>query len=143
MYEEKVKNTFEEFKKFISKGNIVDLAVGVIIGSAFGKIVSSLVNDVVLPPIGVLLNGVDFKKLSIVVQQAKENTEAVTINYGAFLTTVLDFLIIAWVIFLALKAYMKLKAKFEKPVEPKPEPVPVISDEVKLLTEIRDLLKKN
>lgn len=142
-----MKNTINDFKIFISKGNIVDLAVGVIIGGAFGKIVSSLVSDVILPPIGVMLSGVDFKKLSIVIKQGNQNAdpvlEPVTINYGAFLSTVVDFLIIAWVIFLALKTFMKLKEKFEKPEEPKPEPAPVIPEEVKLLTEIRDLLKKN
>jgi large conductance mechanosensitive channel len=128
----------KEFKEFAMRGNVVDMAVGIIIGGAFGKIVSSFVTDVVMPPIGVLLGGVDFAKLSVTVRQATETSEAVKINYGAFLNTVIDFIIIAFVIFMAIKAMNSLKKKEEtKPASP-----PAPSKQEVLLTEIRDLLKK-
>ena len=128
----------KEFKEFALRGNVVDLAVGVIIGGAFGKIVSSFVADVVMPPIGVLLGGVDFKDLAYVLKEASEGVEAVTIKYGAFAQTVIDFIIIAFVIFIAVKGMNSLKRKeVEAPAAPA-EP----SNEEKLLTEIRDLLKK-
>ena len=114
------------------------MAVGIIIGVAFGKIVSSFVSDVIMPPIGALLGGVDFSKLSISIREASEGVEAVTLNYGMFINTVIDFIIIAFAIFMAIKAINKLKKKEEvKPTVP-PEP----PADVKLLTEIRDLLKK-
>lgn len=128
----------QEFKAFAMRGNVVDMAVGIIIGGAFGKIVSSFVSDVIMPPIGVLLGGVDFTELSITLREASEGVEAVTIKYGMFINTLIDFIIIAFAIFMAIKAINSLKKKEEeKPAAP-PEP----PADVKLLTEIRDLLKK-
>ncbi len=121
----------KEFKEFAMKGNVVDLAVGVIIGGAFGKIVASLVGDVVMPLVGTLLGGVDFSGLAVKVGEA-------SINYGKFLQTLIDFLIIAWVIFIAVKLINRLK-KEEAAAPAAPEPPP--RQEV-LLEEIRDLLKK-
>jgi large conductance mechanosensitive channel len=128
----------KEFKEFAIKGNVIDMAVGIIIGGAFGKIVSSFVADVVMPPIGVLLGGVDFAKLSITVKEATETAEAVKIKYGAFLNTIIDFIIIAFVIFMVIKAINKMKKKEEE----KPAAPPAPSKQEVLLTEIRDLLKK-
>ncbi|MEJ5351958.1 MAG: large-conductance mechanosensitive channel protein MscL [Melioribacteraceae bacterium] len=129
----------KEFKEFISRGNVVDMAVGIIMGAAFGKIVSSLVGDVILPPIGVLLGGVDFSNLSIVIKEAKENSPAVVIGYGKFIQTLVDFLIIAFAVFFGVvKPVNALKKKIAE--SPKPETAP--SKEIILLTEIRDLLKK-
>lgn len=129
----------KEFKDFAMRGNVVDMAVGIIIGAAFGKIVSSLVKDVIMPPIGVMVGGVDFSDLSVVLVDAAADTAAVTLNYGMFLQTVFDFLIVAFAIFVAIKAMNKLK---QKEVEAPPAPPPGPSNEEKLLTEIRDLLKK-
>lgn len=127
-----------EFKGFAMRGNVVDMAVGIVIGGAFGKIVSSFVNDVLMPPIGMLIGGVDFSELAIVLQAATEEAEAVTLKYGAFIQSVLDFVIIAFAIFMVVKAMNNLKKKEEeKPAEP-PKP----SAEVELLTEIRDSLRK-
>lgn len=127
-----------EFKSFAMRGNVVDMAVGIVIGGAFGKIVSSFVNDVLMPPIGMLMGGVDFSDLAFVLKKATEEAGAVTINYGSFVQTVLDFVIIAFAIFMVVKAMNKMKKKEEKaPAEP-PKP----SAEVELLTEIRDALKK-
>lgn len=128
----------KELKDFMMRGNVVDMAVGVIIGGAFGKIVSSLVSDVIMPPIGFILNGVDFSELKIVIKSATANTAAVTINYGTFLQTVLDFIIIATVIFFAIKAINTLRNTKE---QEKPSTPPAPSKEEVLLTEIRDLLK--
>lgn len=134
----------KEFKEFAVKGNVVDMAVGIIVGGAFGKIVSSFVSDVVMPPIGMALGGVDFKDLQIVLQEAVMEgeevvTELVAIRYGSFVQTVIDFVIIAFVIFLAIKALNKAKKKEEEaPAPPPPGP----SNEEKLLMEIRDALKK-
>jgi large conductance mechanosensitive channel len=139
----------KEFKEFALKGNVVDLAVGVIIGGAFGKIVTSLVNDIIMPPIGVLLGGVDFKELKATIKSSSPavmegeklvspEVAEVTLNYGAFVQTVVDFTIIAFCIFALVKGMNKLKKeKNEAPAAP-PEP----TNEEKLLTEIRDLLKK-
>jgi large conductance mechanosensitive channel len=126
-----------EFKKFAMRGNVVDLAVGVVIGGAFGKIVTSLVNDVIMPPIGVLIGGVDFSDLSLTIKQASAETAAVTINYGSFIQTILNFIIIAFAIFMVVKGMNKMQAKEEeKPAEPaKP------SKEEELLTQIRDALQ--
>jgi large conductance mechanosensitive channel len=125
----------QEFKKFALKGNVMDMAVGVIIGAAFGKIVSSFVTDVIMPPIGVLTGGVDFANLFITLKKATDTAEAVKLNYGLFLNTVIDFLIIAFVIFIAVKQINKLRKKEEqKPAMP--------SEEILLLREIRDSLKK-
>lgn len=135
----------QDFKSFALKGNVVDMAVGVIIGGAFGKIVTSIVNNIIMPPIGVLTGGVDFTDLKLTIKEAVvegENvvSEAVTLNYGQFIQDVVDFLIIAFCIFLMIKGIAKLSRKKEEaPVEPAPEPEP--SAEEKLLTEIRDLLK--
>jgi large conductance mechanosensitive channel len=128
----------KEFREFAMRGNVVDMAVGVIIGGAFGKIVSSLVGDVVMPVLGILTGGVDFKDLNIVLQQAVGETPAVTLNYGAFIQNVFDFIIVAFAIFMMIKALNKLKR--EKPAEEEAPAEP--SSEEKLLTEIRDLLKK-
>ena len=128
----------KEFKEFAVKGNMVDMAVGIIVGAAFGKVVSSLVKDVIMPPIGVLIGGVDFSDLAVTIQEAKEGAEAVVIKYGAFIQTIIDFLIIALAIFVAVKVINSLKREEEeKPAAP-PEP----RAEEKLLAEIRDLLKK-
>lgn len=123
-----------EFKNFAMRGNVVDMAVGIVIGGAFGKIVSSLVSDVIMPPIGMLMGGVDFSELAVVLG---EGEGAASINYGMFINTVLDFVIIAFAIFMVIKGLNSMKKKEEeKPAEPaKP------SDEVVLLTEIRDSLK--
>lgn len=128
---DKEKKVVGEFKEFISKGNIVDMAVGVIIGSAFGKIVSSLVNDIFMPLIGIIIGGLDFSKLTLTVGEA-------VIAYGTFIQNIVDFLIIALCIFMMIK----ILAKFKKKEEVKPEPVKE-SEEVVLLREIRDLLKEN
>ncbi len=136
----------KEFKEFAVKGNVVDLAVAVIIGGAFGKIVASFVNDVLMPPIGLLLGGVDFKNLVYTLKGAEMNeigevaVEAVTINYGMFIQNVVDFVIIAFVIFLAIKGMNNMKKKEEKKEEAAPPPAPPKSEV--LLEEIRDLLKK-
>ncbi|MGD9020152.1 MAG: large-conductance mechanosensitive channel protein MscL [Lysobacterales bacterium] len=126
-----------EFKSFAMRGNVVDMAVGIIIGGAFGKIVSSFVNDVLMPPIGMMIGGVDFSDLAIVLKAATEEAEAVTIKYGMFIQTLLDFVIIAFAIFLAVKAMNSLKKKEEEAPKEPPKP----SAEVELLTEIRDSLK--
>lgn len=128
----------QEFKTFAMRGNVVDMAVGIIIGAAFGKIVSSFVNDVIMPPIGVLLGGVNFRDLAVVIQQATETQAEVVIKYGAFIQTIIDFIIIAFAVFVGVKAMNSLKKKEEA----KPAPVAVVPEDVKLLTEIRDLLKK-
>lgn len=127
-----------EFKEFISRGNVVDLAVGVIIGGAFGKIVSSLVGDIIMPPIGVLLGGVDFTSLVVVLKQSAGKMPAVTINYGTFVKNIVDFLIIAAAIFMFIKVINNFKKKEEAaPEVPAPQP----REEI-LLEEIRDLLKE-
>lgn len=130
----KVKKLSGDFKAFISRGNVVDMAVGVIVGGAFGKIVTSLVNDVLTPIIGVFLGGLNFSELSFGLKDAQ-------INYGLFIQTVVDFLIIAACIFLMVKFFEKFKKKEAPKIEEKKEP-PKKSDEVLLLEEIRDLLKK-
>ena len=131
----------EEVKTFALKGNVVDMAVGIIIGAAFGKIVSSLVSDIIMPPVGLLIGGVNFSELSVVLKQAVGDTPAVTLNYGNFIQVVFDFLIVAFAIFMMVKAMNTLKKKEEqKPVAPPPPPAP--SKEELLLAEIRDLLKK-
>jgi large conductance mechanosensitive channel len=126
----------KEFKEFAIKGNVIDLAVGIIIGGAFGKITSSLVKDVIMPPIGILLGGIDFSNLAITLKKATDTTEAVTLNYGLFINTVIDFLIVAFAMFLLVKQINKLKKK----AEAKPKKT---AEEILLLREIRDSLKKN
>ena len=136
----------KEFKEFALKGNVMDMAVGVIIGGAFDKIVSSLVNDILMPPIGMLLGDNDFSKLNVVLKPAVEATdttpavEAVTWNYGAFLQQCVDFLILAFCVFLIVKMMNRLSKKQEEPAAA-PEP-PAPSNEEVLLTQIRDLLKE-
>jgi len=103
-----------EFREFAVKGNVVDMAVGIIIGGAFGKIVTSVVNDVIMPPIGVLLGGTDFTKLAVVLKQAQGDVAAVTLNYGKFIQTVIDFLIVAWAVFLIVKAVNTARRLGEK-----------------------------
>lgn len=125
----------EEFKKFAMKGNVVDLAVGVIIGAAFGKIVTSLVDNVLMPPIGLLLGGMDFSKLRIILQPAVEGGQAeVAVGYGIFIQNVVNFLIVAWAMFLVIKAMNR----FHK----QPAPPAATPEDVLLLREIRDSLKK-
>ncbi len=130
----------KDFKEFAIKGNAIDMAVGVIIGGAFGKIVSSLVNNVIMPPIGVLTGGVDFTELKLTIKEAQDGAAAVTLNYGQLLQDVVDFLIIAMCVFIMVRALMKLTKK--KDEEPAPAPDPEPTNEEKLLTEIRDLLAK-
>jgi large conductance mechanosensitive channel len=123
----------DEFKKFAMRGNVVDLAIGVVIGAAFGKVVASFVNDVLMPPIGLLLGGVDFTRLAVVLKAAEGDTPAVLWRYGAFIQTLVDFTIIAFAIFLVVKAMNALQRKEEVAAPPTPE--------VTLLTEIRDTLR--
>jgi large conductance mechanosensitive channel len=127
----------KEFKEFAIKGNAVDMAVGIIIGAAFGKIISSMVADVIMPPIGLLVGGVDFSKLAVTLKEAEDKVPAVTLNYGNFVQTTVDFTIIAFAIFMVVKLLNKLKK--EEVVAPAAEPAP--TKEELLLTEIRDLLK--
>ncbi|AHY41708.1 MULTISPECIES: large-conductance mechanosensitive channel protein MscL [Stutzerimonas] len=127
-----------EFKAFAVRGNVVDMAVGIVIGAAFGKIVSSFVDGVIMPPLGLLIGGVDFSDLAIVLKDAVGEAPAVVLRYGAFIQTVVDFVIIAFAIFMAIKAINHLKRKeAEAPSAP-----PAPSKEELLLTEIRDLLKE-
>lgn len=128
----------KEFKSFVMKGNLLDLAVAVIIGAALKTVISSLVKDVLMPPIGVALGGVDFVDLKYAIQAASEGVDAVTINYGSFVQTVIDFVIIAFVVFMIIRGYNSMQKKEEEaPAEP-----PAPSNEEVLLGEIRDLLKK-
>ena len=127
-----------EFKDFAMRGNVVDMAVGIVIGGAFGKIVSSFVADVLMPPIGLLLGNVDFSDLAVTLKAAAEGVEAVTLRYGVFIQTVIDFVIIAFAIFMVVKAMNSLKKKEEAAPPPAP---PEPSKEEVLLTEIRDALR--
>jgi large conductance mechanosensitive channel len=128
-----------EFKAFAVKGNVVDMAVGIIIGAAFGKIVSSFVGDVVMPPLGVLIGGVDFTDLAITLKAAEGDLPAVVLAYGKFIQTVIDFLIVAFAIFMGIKVLNRLKR--EEQAAPEAPPAPTKDQE--LLSEIRDLLKAN
>lgn len=128
----------KEFREFAMRGNVVDLAVGVIIGAAFGKIVSSLVADIIMPPLGLLIGGIDFKQFAITLRDAQGDVPAVVMHYGVFIQNVFDFIIVAFAIFLAIKVINKLKRNQEE--EPKAPPAP--SKEEVLLGEIRDLLKE-
>jgi large conductance mechanosensitive channel len=133
----------KDFKDFAMRGNVIDLAVAVIIGGAFGKIVSSFVNDILMPPLGLLLGNVDFKDLKMILKEGSEGVVAVTWNYGMFIQNIIDFLIIAFSIFMVVRAITKMQQIKAKAPEPEPEPAPPEpSNEEKLLTEIRDLLKK-
>lgn len=145
-------NLLTEFKQFAVKGNAIDMAVGVIIGGAFGKIVTSIVNDIIMPPIGWLIGGVDFKDLKVVLKDAvpeqldeagnvvQKAVAEVTLNYGVFIQNVIDFIIIAFCVFMLVKFITNLNKKKEEPAAPPAPPAP--SAEEKLLTEIRDLLKE-
>lgn len=148
------KSTFlQDFKAFAMKGNVIDMAVGVIIGGAFGKIVTSVVNDIIMPSVGMLIGGVNFKDLKLTMKEAipeqlneageviQAAVPAVTLNYGNFLQQTFDFLIIAFCIFLMVKGITNLTKKKEEPKPAAPAPAPEPSAEEKLLTEIRDLLK--
>ncbi len=128
----------KEFKSFAIKGNLIDMAIGIIIGAAFGKIVASFVADIILPPLGLLIGGVNFTDLNIILQKATAEAPAVTLNYGNFIQIVIDFLIVAFTIFMVVKGINKMKKKEEAKVAAAPEPT---KEEI-LLTEIRDLLKK-
>jgi large conductance mechanosensitive channel len=128
----------KEFKEFAMKGNVVDLAVGVVIGAAFGKIVSSLVADIFMPIVGLIVGGVDFTGLKIILKEAVDKQPAVTLNYGQFIQTCFDFTIVAFAIFLAVKAMNKMKQAEEAAVPATP---PAPNPQEVLLTEIRDILK--
>jgi len=130
----------QEFKEFAIKGNMIDMAVGIIIGGAFGTIVSSLVKDIIMPPIGLLLGGVDFSDIAIPLKAAEGGKEAVTMNIGLFLNNVISFLIVAWAVFMLVKAINEIRKRFEKEQSTAPPPEPSSTD--KLLMEIRDALKR-
>ena len=134
-----MKKFFREFKEFAMRGNVMDMAVGIIIGGAFGKIVSSFVSDVIMPPIGLLIGGVDFSNLAVTLKHATATEAAVTLNYGMFIQNVVDFIIIALAIFIVIRLMNSLKRKQE--AAPATPPAP--TKEETLLTEIRDLLKEN
>ena len=133
------------FKKFISKGNVIELAVGLIMATYFGAIVKSLVNDIIMPPVGKLIGGVDFASFKYVIQPAveAEGTVEIAIRYGMFVNTIITFLIVAFAIFLVVRFYNKIKDKFEAEKEKAPAAPPAPSTAEALLTEIRDLLKKS
>ena len=127
----------KEFKEFAAKGNMLDMAVGIIVGAAFGKIITSLVSDVLMPPVGLIIGGVDFKTLKLTLKQAVGDTAAVTLNYGVFIQTIVDFVIVAFAIFLLIKGVNAMRKKQEEAPAVPPAPP---TQEV-LLGEIRDLLK--
>ena len=130
----------QEFKEFAVKGNMIDMAVGIIIGGAFGTIVKSLVEDVIMPPIGMLLGGVDFSDIKIPLKAAEAGKDAVAMNIGTFFNNVISFLIVAWAVFMLVKAINELKKRFEKEQAAAPPAEPSSTD--KLLMDIRDALKK-
>ncbi|HBG08571.1 MAG: large-conductance mechanosensitive channel protein MscL [Limnochordia bacterium] len=132
---------WQDFKKFALKGNVVDMAVGVIVGGAFGKIVTSLVNDVIMPILGLLVGRIDLSSLKLVLRQGSDTAAELSLTYGAFLQNVLDFLIISFSIFMAIRMINKLR-KTEEEAPPAPAAPPEPSAEEKLLSEIRDLLKE-
>lgn len=133
-----MKGFLKEFREFAVRGNVIDMAVGIIVGAAFGKIVSSFVNDIIMPPLGVLIGGVDFRDLAFTLKAAEGETAAVTLNYGQFIQTLFDFTIVAFAIFLAIKALNTLKRKEDA----KPETEVKLTRDQELLIEIRDLLKE-
>lgn len=144
----------KEFKQFIAKGNVLDLAVGLILATYFGAIIKSLVADIIMPPIGKLMGGVDFSKLKYVIQEAKpeeldgagkvtsEAFQEISVNYGTFINQIITFIIVAFCIFLVVKSYNKMKERMAKKEEEAPAAPPAPSNEEVLLGEIRDLLKK-
>ncbi|HMO78668.1 MAG TPA: large-conductance mechanosensitive channel protein MscL [Candidatus Paceibacterota bacterium] len=133
-----MKKIIKEFKDFAIRGNFIDMAVGIIIGGAFGTIVNSLVKDVIMPPLGLITGGIDFSDKVWILKQASESGPQISLNYGLFINSVISFLIVAWAIFVVIKQINLLKAKEEKKPEPKPTEPPA---DIKLLTEIRDILK--
>ena len=128
----------KEFKQFAMRGNVMDMAIGIIIGAAFGKIVSSLVGDVIMPPIGLLLGGVDFSSLAWTIKEGSEGVEPILLKYGIFINTIIDFIIIAFAIFIVVKGINSMRKKEEE----KPAAPPAPSKEEVLLAEIRDELRK-
>ena len=132
-----MKTFFEEFKSFAMRGNVVDLAIAVVVGAAFGKIVTSFTNDIIMPVLGLLTGGIDFSAMAWILKEATDTAEAVTIGYGLFINSIISFLIIAFAVFVVMKQINRMKKQEEEvPAEP-PQP----SSEEVLLTEIRDLLK--
>ena len=139
----------KEFKKFISRGNVIDMAVGLILATYFGAIIKSLVNDIIMPPLGQLLGGVDFSEMKYIIQAVAEESAGgskavaeVAIYYGQFINTIITFVIVAFAIFMVVKYYNKMKEKMEKEEVEEPSAPPAPSNEEVLLTEIRDLLEK-
>ena len=139
----------KEFKKFISRGNLVDMAVGLILATYFGAIIKSLVNDIIMPPIGQFLGGVDFSDMKYIIQPESEGSlnesdsvAEIAIYYGQFINTIITFIIVAFAIFMVVKLYNKMKEKMKKKEAEEPSAPPVPTKEEILLTEIRDLLKK-
>jgi len=132
----------KEFKKFISRGSVIDMAVGLIMATYFGAIVKSLVNDIIMPPVGMLLGGVDFSSLKFIIQEAQGEQAEVALQYGLFINTILTFLIVSFAIFMVVKTYNKMQDKMQKEEEEVKKTDPILTKEEVLLTEIRDLLKK-
>lgn len=132
----------KEFKTFAVKGNVVDMAVGIIIGAAFGKIVSSFVGDIIMPPLGVLIGGVDFSDLAVTLKAAEGDLPAVVLAYGKFIQSIIDFVIVAFAIFMGIKVINRLKREDEVVAEETPAEPAAPSNEEVLLSEIRDLLKQ-
>ena len=132
---------FKEFQDFALKGNVVDMAVGIVIGGAFGTIVKSLVDDIIMPPVGLAIGGIDFSELVLTLKPATEDAAAVTINYGNFINAIIAFLIVAWALFMVIKGMNKARETFEKKEEAAAAAPAVPPADVQLLTEIRDLLK--
>lgn len=135
-----MKKILDEFREFALKGNVLDMAIGIIIGGAFGTIVSSLVKDVIMPPIGMILGGVDFSDIKIPLRAAEAGREAVTMNIGVFINNVISFMIVAWAVFMLVKGINMLRARFEKEKAAAPPPPPPPSEQY--LKEIRDALVK-
>lgn len=132
----------KEFKKFISRGSVIDMAVGLIMATYFGAIVKSLVNDIIMPPVGMLLGGVDFSSLKFIIQEAQGEQAEIALLYGLFINTILTFLIVSFAIFMVVKTYNKMQDKMQKKEEEVKKTDPIPTKEEVLLTEIRDLLKK-
>lgn len=134
-------SVIKEFKAFVMRGNVVDMAVGIIIGAAFTKVVSSFVSNIIMPPLGLMIGGVDFSDLAVILRPARDELEAVTLGYGAFIQSVVDFLIVAAAIFVAIKVMNRMqRKKEEEPAAPEAPPEP--TKEELLLTDIRDLLQQ-
>ena len=132
----------KEFKKFISRGSVIDMAVGLIMATYFGAIVKSLVNDIIMPPVGMLLGGVDFSSLKFIIQEAQGEQAEIALQYGLFINTIFTFLIVSFAIFMVVKTYNKMQDKMQKKEEEVKKTDPIPTKEEVLLTEIRDLLKK-